>query len=128
MDIFFEVLNLLISAFCVFADGFQVLKVFLKLFITQYKNSLFICFFEITKMLTDALFRISFSVIGRCSPVPISHWMQGNSHCARIDLSLAAFGITLQNHRRLPISISAVKIAALRSLKLDIGMIFKMSN
>jgi hypothetical protein len=29
------------------------------------------------KMLTETLLRISFSVIGRCSLVPTSHWLQG---------------------------------------------------
>jgi hypothetical protein len=67
-------------------------------------------------MLTETLLRISFSVIGRCSLVPTSHWLQGK--CARINLSPAeAFGIILQNHRRLPVSNFRVKIAALRSLK-----------
>jgi hypothetical protein len=42
------------------------------------------------------------SVIGRCSLVPTSHWLQRK--CARINLSLAAFGIILQNQRRLPAS------------------------
>ncbi len=47
------------------------------------------------------------------------------------DLSLgaekcAAFGIILQNHRRLPVSIFSVKIAALGSLKRVTGRIFKI--
>jgi hypothetical protein len=66
-------------------------------------------------MLTETLLRISSSVIGRCSLVPASHWLQGK--CARINLSPAAFGIILQNHRRLPVSIFSVKIALLGSLK-----------
>jgi hypothetical protein len=74
-------------------------------------------------MLTATLLRISFSVIGRCSLVLTSHWLQGK--CARIILSPAAFGIILQNHRRLPVS---VNIATLGSLKRVIGRIFKISN
>ncbi len=60
-------------------------------------------------MLTKTLLRISFSVIGRCSLVPTSHWLQGK--CSRIKLSPAAFGIILQNHSWLPLSIFSVKIA-----------------
>jgi hypothetical protein len=71
-------------------------------------------------MLTETLLRIFFSVIGRCSLVPTYYWLQGKS--ARINLSMAAFGIILQNHRRLPAS----KIAALGSLKRLTGRIFKL--
>ncbi len=66
-------------------------------------------------MLTETLLGIPFSVIGRCSLVPASHWLQGK--CARINMSQAASGMILQNHRRLPVSILSVKIAALGSLK-----------
>jgi hypothetical protein len=41
-------------------------------------------------MLTETFLRIPFSVIGRCSLVPTSHWLQGK--CARINLSQAATG------------------------------------
>ncbi len=61
------------------------------------------------KMLTETLLRIPFSVIGRCSLVPNSHWLQGK--CAKINLSQAASGLTLQNHWRLPVSIFSVKMA-----------------
>ena len=111
--IFFESLNMLICTFCECADSF---KVFQKLFTTLYKYSLFICFFEITlKMLTETLLRIPFSVIGRCSLVPASHWLQGK--CARINLSQAAFGMILKNNRRFPATIFSVKIATLGPLK-----------
>jgi hypothetical protein len=64
-------------------------------------------------MHTETPLGIHLSVIGRCSLVPMtSHWLQGK--CARINLSS---GIILQNHRRLPVSIFSVKIAALWSLK-----------
>jgi hypothetical protein len=66
-------------------------------------------------MLTETLPRIPLSVIGQFSLVPNSHWLQGK--CARINLSQAASGMILQNHRRLPVSIFSVKIAALGSLK-----------
>jgi hypothetical protein len=58
--------------------------------------------------------------------VPSSHWLQGK--CARINLSQAASGIILQDHRRLPVSIFSVKIAALGSLKGVTGRIFKISK
>ncbi len=54
------------------------------------------------------------------------HWLQGK--CARINLSQAASGMILQNHRRLSASIFSVKIAALGSLKRVIGRILKISN
>jgi hypothetical protein len=62
----------------------------------------------ILKMLSEIVLRIPFSVIGRCSVVPASHWLQGKR--ARINLSQAASGVILQNHRRLPVSIFCVKI------------------
>jgi hypothetical protein len=66
-------------------------------------------------MLTETLLIILFSVTGRCSPVSTSYWLQGK--CARIKSPHAASGIILQNHRRLPVYIFSVKIAALGSLK-----------
>jgi len=39
-------------------------------------------------MLIETLLRILFSVIGRCSLVPTSHWLQGKG--GKINLSLAA--------------------------------------
>ncbi len=71
-------------------------------------------------MLTETLLRISLSVIGRCSLVPTSYWLLGK--CARIKLSPAVFGIILQNHKRLPVSIFSV--AAFVSLKRVTGRIF----
>jgi hypothetical protein len=43
-------------------------------------------------------------------------------------LLLAAYGMILQNHRRLPVSIFSVKISALGSLKRVTGSIFKISK
>jgi hypothetical protein len=77
-------------------------------------------------MLAETLLRIPFSVTGQCSLVPISHWLQGK--CARINLSEAAFGIILQNRRRLPVSIFSVKIAALEPLKRVTGTIFNIGK
>jgi hypothetical protein len=75
-------------------------------------------------MLTEIFLRIPFSLIGGCSLVPTSHWwLQGK--CARIILSQAASSMILNNHRRLPVSIFSVKIAALGSLKRVTGWIFK---
>jgi hypothetical protein len=78
------------------------------------------------KMLTETLLRIPLSVIGRCSLVPTCHWPQGK--CARINLSHAASGMILQNHRRLYVSIFSVKIAVAGCLKEFIGRIFKISK
>jgi hypothetical protein len=58
------------------------------------------------------------------SLVPASHWLQGKY--ARINLSQAAYGMILQNHRRILVSIFSVKIAALGSLKWVTGRIFKI--
>jgi hypothetical protein len=44
------------------------------------------------------------------------------------NLSQAASGMILQNHRRLPVSIFSVKIAAFWSLKKVTGRIFKISK
>jgi hypothetical protein len=78
----------------------------------------------ILKMLTETLFKTPFSVIGRCSLVPTSHWLRGK--CAKINLSQAASGLILQHHRRLPVSIFRDKIAALGSLKRVTRRIFKI--
>ncbi len=80
----------------------------------------------ILKMLNKILLRIPFSVIGRCSLVPTSHWLQGK--CSRINLSQAASGTILQNLRWLPVSVFSVKISALGPLKLATGRIFKISK
>jgi hypothetical protein len=91
-------------------DGFQGhSKAFhypytIKEFVFAYLN-----FLLILKMLPETLLRIHFSVIGRCSLVPTSHWLQGKF--ARINLSQASCMI-LQNLRRLPVRIFSVKIAA----------------
>jgi hypothetical protein len=80
MDICFEGLNISISTFCVCADGFQgLLKAF------QYTVVNFFCFFEITYLLILKMLTETFSVIGRCFPVAIYHWLQ--EKCARINLS-----------------------------------------
>ncbi len=80
----------------------------------------------ILKMLTETLLNISFSVIVQCFLVPTSPWLQ--EKCVGINLSPTAFGIILQNHRRLPVSIFSIKIAALGSLKRVTGRIFKISK
>jgi hypothetical protein len=48
----------------------------------------------ILKMLTEPSSEFPFSVVGRCSLVPTSHWLQGK--WSRINLSPVAFGIILQ--------------------------------
>jgi hypothetical protein len=77
-------------------------------------------------MLTETLFRGPFSVIGRWSLVPTSHWLQGK--CASINLIQAASGSILQDHRWLPVCIFRDKIAALGSLKRVAGRIFKITK
>jgi hypothetical protein len=49
-------------------------------------------------MLTETLLSIPFPVIGRCSQVRTSHWLQGK--CARINLSQAAFCTHFQSQNR----------------------------
>jgi hypothetical protein len=73
MDIFWEGLNILISTFCVCAD---LSTAFHYLIFTFLFSSLKLL---ILKVLPETLLRIPFSVIGRCSLVPTSHWLQGNA-------------------------------------------------
>jgi hypothetical protein len=64
---FFEGLNILISTFCIYDDGFQGLS---KAFHCPIQLLTFYLllwnYLLILKMLTETLLRISFSVIGRC--------------------------------------------------------------
>jgi hypothetical protein len=96
--------------------------VFQKLFTTLHNITFFasLKLLIILKMLTETLLRIPFSVIGRCSLVPTSHWLQGKY--TRVNLCI------LQNHKRLPVTIFCVKIAALGSLKRVSGRNFKISK
>jgi hypothetical protein len=124
IDIFFEGLNILISTLCVCSDGFQGLS---KAF--HYPIQFLSFYFLLLKLptnfenLTETLLRIPFPLIGRCSLVPTSHRLQGK--CAIINLSQAASGIILQNHRRVPVSIFSAKITAVGSLKRVTGRISK---
>jgi hypothetical protein len=74
-------------------------------------------------MPSETRLKIPLSVIGQCSALPISHWMHG-----RINLSQAASGVILQNHRGLSLSIFNVKIDAVGSLKRVTERIFKTSK
>ncbi len=112
--IFLDGLNILISTFCVCA--FQgLLKAFhypiqlLSFFLLLWNNLLML------NMLTETFLKTPFSVIGWCSLVPASHWLKRK--CGGIHLSQAAPGMILQYHRRVPVSIFSIKIAALGSLK-----------
>jgi len=71
------------------ADGFQGLS---KAFHYPIINFLFdsLKLLLILKMLGETLIRIPFSVIGRCSLLPTSHWLEGK--CARINLPQATSG------------------------------------
>jgi hypothetical protein len=90
---FFEGLNILISTFCL-SKAFHYPIEFLTFYLLFFSDLL------ILKMLTETLLIIPLSVIGRCSPVPTPHWLQGK--CARW-LSLRFYRIT---------GIFSVKIAA----------------
>jgi hypothetical protein len=70
-------------------------------------------------MLTETLLRISFSVIGRCSQVPTSHWLQGKF----VVIGGLRFYFTESQEASF-----SFKIAALGSLKRVTGRIFKISN
>jgi hypothetical protein len=63
-------------------------------------------------MLTETL-QNSLFCDGQCSLVPTSHWLQGK--CAGINLTPAAFGIILQNHMQLPVSVFSFNIAHLKA-------------
>jgi hypothetical protein len=63
----------------------------------------------ILKMLSETLLRIPFSVIGR----PLI----GRENVHELTSHRQLLGMILKNHRRLPVSISSVKIAALGSFK-----------
>ncbi len=76
-------------------------------------------------MLTETLLRIPFFVIGRCSLVLTADLSAAAGKISENQLSPAAFGIILKVHRRLPVSIFSVKIAALGSLKRVTGRIFQ---
>ncbi len=132
MDIFFEGLKILISTLIVTTVHWnkQIKRYFLcinyPLMIFRSFKSLSLpftiinCLFASLKLLNNfenaywTLLRIPFFVIGRCSLLPILHWLQGK--CARINLLHTAAGMILQNHRRLPVSIFSFKIATLGSL------------
>ncbi len=123
MDIFLKGLNILISTFCVCADSFQAFHYPIQL-LTFYL--LLWNYLLMLKMLTETLLRIlSLWLVDvlQCRPV-----IGCRKKCARINLSPAAFGIILKNHKRLPGCIFSVKIAALGSLKWVTGRIFKISK
>jgi hypothetical protein len=50
-------------------------------------------------MLTETLLIIPFYVIGRCSLVPTSHWLQGNAQELTCQ---TGFRYDFQHHRRFP--------------------------
>ncbi len=80
-------------------------------------------FLLILKMHTETLLRIPFSLIGWCFLVPTSHLLQGK--CARINLSQAASGMILQNHRRLPVSIFQCQNRCFRAFEAGYRKYFK---
>jgi hypothetical protein len=128
MDIFLEGLNILFSTFCVCADGFQSLSKAFHYPIQLLTSHLFLWnHLQILKMPTETLLRIPFSLIGRCSLVQTSHWLQGK--CARINLPQSASGMILQKHRRLLLSIYfQCQNRRFRVLKLVTGRVFKITK
>ncbi len=77
-------------------------------------------------MLTETLFRISFSVTGQCSLVPTSHWLQGN--CAKINFVTGGFPFYFTESQTTSCMFFSVKIAAFGSLKRVTRRIFKISK
>jgi hypothetical protein len=95
----------------------MVCKVFQKLSLTYTINNYLFAslnYLLILKMFTETLLRSPFSVFGRCSLEPTSHWLQRK---ARINLSQAASGMILQTHGRLPVIIFRVTIGLLEGRK-----------
>jgi hypothetical protein len=101
----------------------MVTKIFQKLCPTLYNYYLLFASLKLLpnfeKMHTETLLRIPFSVIGRCSLVPTTNWLQGK--CGRINLSQAASGMILQNHERLPKSIFSFKAQNCRFRAFEAG-------
>jgi hypothetical protein len=63
-------------------------------------------------MLTETLLMISSSVIGRFSPVGVSHWMGWKTR--KIDFLQAAFGTIFHDHRRVSEWIYNVAVGSLK--------------
>jgi hypothetical protein len=76
---FSEGIIILISTFCVCADGIQDLSKAFQFLPYTVINFLFASFnyLLILKMLPETLHSIPLSVISRCSLVPTSHWLLG---------------------------------------------------
>jgi hypothetical protein len=74
-------------------------------------------------MLAKTPLRIPFYVVGRCSQMPTSHWLQGK--CARINLSQTASGMILQSNRRLPTRSLGVKKSPLQGLRSGLLEVFQ---
>ncbi len=128
LDIFVEGLNILICTFCVCPEGFKGLSKAFQYPSVQLLNFYLLLwnYLVVLKMPNETLLKIPFSAIGRCSLVQTSQWLQGK--CARISLSLAASGMILHNYRRLPVSISSVKIATLGFLRWVTERNFKINK
>jgi hypothetical protein len=91
---FFEGLKILICTFSARADGFQGHSKSFHCPIHLLTFTLLLCnYLQILKILTETLIKIPLSVIGQCSLVPTSHWLQGKY--TRINLSEAASGMIL---------------------------------
>ncbi len=83
----------------------------------------------ILKMLTETLPRIPFSVIGRCSPVSTTYWLQGKCAtftCLVTARRLSVFTVYGSTWGFQAVCIFSVKIAALVSLKRTTEIIFKL--
>jgi hypothetical protein len=128
MDIFFKSEHFNQYFLCMHRR-MMVFKVFQKLITTLYTNTIIYILTAFLKLLND--FENAYRnppqnfLLCDCSLVPTSHWLQGK--CARNNLSRAASGMILLNHKRLPVKIFSDKIVAVGSLKRVTGRIFKIS-
>jgi hypothetical protein len=104
MDISFEGLNILTSTFCVRAEGN----------LNAFHYPAHLTFYLLSEITYYLLISANLSLAA------------GKS--ARINMSQAASGMILQNHRLLRVCIFRVKIAAFGSLKRVTGRIFKISK
>jgi hypothetical protein len=95
---FFKGLNILISTVCVLRWWFQDLSKASHFLLHSLTFYLFLWnFLLILNMVTETFLIMLFSLIGQCSPVPTSHWLQENAQ--ELTGHRAASGMILQNHR-----------------------------
>ncbi len=118
---FLQCINILVRTFVYALIVFEIFQSFSVPYIII--NFLFASLKLLTnlEMLTENLLTIPCSAIGRCS-------LQCRPLIGCRENGQELTCMILQNHRRLPVSIFSVKIAALESLKRVTGRIFKISK